>query len=190
MDVRKVQNVVKEIYSGGSIKVNVTEDLDSLDNSDKIIAIGSSKTIQYQYQTSAEMMSNYFKIIDESNSQILPLINKYTIQRSQYFPVFAFSNIYSEIKKVDLLKERQKTKVQYAIESITAPCKVVHNEISEIIGDDNITDSNKHNAILWATYNEHLPLDEVENYLREFPNKSDTQYRKILCAYDIKKYDL
>lgn len=55
MDIRKVQNVVKEIYAGGSIKVNVTEDLDSLNNSDKIIAIGSSKTIQYQYQTSAEM---------------------------------------------------------------------------------------------------------------------------------------
>ena len=62
MDIRKVQNVVKEIYAGGSIKVNITEDLDSLDNSDKIIAIGSTKTIQYQYQTSSEMMANYFKI--------------------------------------------------------------------------------------------------------------------------------
>ena len=60
MDVRKVQSIVKEIYSGGNIKVKITEDLDSLNNSDKIIAIGSIKTIQYQYQTSSEMMSNYF----------------------------------------------------------------------------------------------------------------------------------
>ena len=45
MDVRKVQSIVKEIYSGGDIKVNITEDLDSIDNHDKIIAIGSNKTI-------------------------------------------------------------------------------------------------------------------------------------------------
>ncbi|MDI1222346.1 SIR2 family protein [Acinetobacter sp.] len=41
MDVRKVQSIVKEIYAGGEIKVSITEDLDSLKNSDKVIAIGS-----------------------------------------------------------------------------------------------------------------------------------------------------
>src|SRR5699024_610541 len=51
MDIRKVQNIVKEIYSGGEIKVTITEDLDSLKNSDKILAIGSEKTIKYQYLT-------------------------------------------------------------------------------------------------------------------------------------------
>lgn len=35
MDIRKVQGIVKEIYSGGNIKVNITEDLDSLSNSEK-----------------------------------------------------------------------------------------------------------------------------------------------------------
>jgi hypothetical protein len=189
MDIRKVQNVVKEIYAGGSIKVNITEDLDSLNNNDKIIAIGSSKTIQYQYQTSAEMMGIYFKIIDESNSQILSLINKYTIQRSQYFPVFAFSNIYSGINDIEVLKERQRTKVQSAIDSITAPCKVKHNTIDEIMSDTSVTESNKSNAVLWSTFNGDLSLQEVEKYLRTFSNKSDTPYRRILCAYDIKKYD-
>ncbi len=190
MDIRKVQNVVKEIYAGGSIKVNVTEDLDSLDNSDKIIAIGSSKTIQYQYQTSAEMMGNYFNIIDESNSQLLTLINKYIIQSSQYFPVFAFSNIYSGINNIEVLKERQRVKVQSAIDSITASCKVIHNTISEIMEDSTITRSNKHNAVLWSTYSGDLSLQEVEKFLRTFSNKSDTPYRRLLCAYDIKKYDI
>ncbi len=190
MDIRKVQNVVKEIYAGGSIKVNVTEDLDSLNNSDMIIAIGSSKTIQYHYQTSAEIMGNYFKIIDESNSQILTLINKYTIQSSQYFPVFAFSSIYSGIDKIKIMKERQKAKVESALESLSASCQTKHRTISEIMDDESITDSNKHNAILWATYKGNLNLGDVEVYLRSFSNKSDTPYRRILCAYDIKKYDV
>lgn len=30
MDIRKVQNIVKEIYAGGNIKVNITEDLESI----------------------------------------------------------------------------------------------------------------------------------------------------------------
>lgn len=188
MDIRKVQSIVKEIYAGGDIKVNITEDLDSLANNDKIIAIGSSKTIQYQYQTSAEMMANYFNIIDESNSQLLTLINKYTIQSSQYFPVFGFSKIYSGIEKIKILKERQKAKIESALESITAPCKVKHGTIDEIIADTSITESNKNNAIFWLTYNEVLPLSEVEKYLRGFPNKADTPYRRILCAYDLKKY--
>ena len=190
MDIRKVQNVVKEIYAGGSIKVNITEDLDSLNNSDKIIAIGSSKTIQYQYQSSAEMMGNYFKIIDESNSQILTLINKYTIQSSQYFPVFAFSKIYSGINNIDLMKERQRAKVQSAMDNLSAPCRTAHDTITAILEDASVSGSNKHNAILWSTYNGNLNLEEVESFLREFENKSDTPYRRILCAYDIKKYSV
>jgi hypothetical protein len=188
MDIRKVQNIVKDIYSGGDIKVNVTEDLDSLANSDKIIAIGSSKTIQYQYQTSAEMMANYFKIIDESNSQLLTLINKYTIQSSQYFPVYGFSRIFTGIENIDSLKERQESKVESALESITAPCKTKQSTIDEIFSDAAITESNKNNAIFWQTYSGGLALPEVEAYLRDFSNKSDTPYRKLLCAYDLKKY--
>lgn len=56
--------------------------------------------------------------------------------------------------------------------------------------DASVTDSNKYNAILWSTYNGDLSLQEVEEFLRIFPNKSDTPYRRLLCAYDIKKYDI
>ena len=65
MDIRKVQNVVKEIYAGGTIKVRITNDLDELDNSDKVLVIGSQKSITYSYQTAPEMMKNYFDIIEE-----------------------------------------------------------------------------------------------------------------------------
>ncbi|PUZ10672.1 SIR2 family NAD-dependent protein deacylase, partial [Staphylococcus capitis] len=51
MDIRKVQNVVKDIYKGGKTKVEIAEDRDDLNNSEKILAIGSTKTIKYEFQT-------------------------------------------------------------------------------------------------------------------------------------------
>src|SRR5690606_8218094 len=83
MDIRKVQNVVKEIYAGGDIKVSITEDIETLKNGEKILAIGSLKTIKYEYHTAEEMMINYFKLIEESNHQLLKLVEKHKIQRNQ-----------------------------------------------------------------------------------------------------------
>ena len=185
MDIRKVQNIVREIYSGGSINVKITEDLDSLNNSDKILAIGSSKTIQYQYQTAAEMMSNYFNILDESNSQILSLIDKYTLQSKQYFPIFAFSKINKKIAKSDHLKDIQTQKIQDEIRRISTPCQVTHSSIEDIHQDASIADGSKLNAIFWATYKKTIPIKDVESLLRSMPEKRNTQYRKLLCLYDI-----
>ena len=33
-----------------------------------------------------------------------------------------------------------------------------------------------------------MTLDSVERYLKKFKEKHTTDYRKILCAYDLKKY--
>ena len=41
MDVRKVQDVFKEIKTGGEIKVSITDDLETLKNGEKVLAIGS-----------------------------------------------------------------------------------------------------------------------------------------------------
>jgi len=191
MDVRKVQNVVKEIFAGGSIKVNITEDLDSLDNSDKIIAIGSAKTIVYSYQTSAEMMSNYFSIIDEANSQLLMLINKYRFQAEQYFPIFGFSLICTGIEKAEQLKVQQKIKLTKALDSITGPCKSGAVSVSGILDDDSISENNKDHAILWAALsNVGFDIQGLEGYLRDHKHRHAglTIYRKLVCAYDLAKY--
>jgi len=188
MDVRKVQSVVKEIYAGGKISVSITEDLDSLANSDKIIAIGSRKTISYHYQTASETVSNYFKIIDEANSQLLMLINKYKIQTSQYFPIFGFSTICDKIERSDYFKNLQREKLNGALENISACCKIGHTSIHDILNDSTISVSNKTNAILWSTLNDKLPIDELESYLRNTKFDNQTQFRKLICAYDFKKY--
>lgn len=188
MDVRKVQSVVKEIYAGGKIKVSITEDLDDLKNGDKIIAIGSNKTISYQYQSSSEMMANYFKILDESNKQILTLIDKYIIQNAQYFPIYAFSKINDSIDSSEKLKQLQSNNLSNAITGLTGSCRKTHTTIDNIFSDNDISNTNKDLAVLYNIMQENLDLAIVEEYLRNYEDKKSTNYRKILCAYDLIKY--
>jgi len=191
MDVRKVQSVVKEIYSGGEIKVTVTEDLDSLKNGDKILAIGSAKTISYNYQSSSEMICNYFNIIDESNAQLLTLINYYKIQINQYFPVFGFDTINSDVNQIEKLKKQQKGKLDSTMKSINGnSSRFNSNSIEEVLRNDNIPQSLKTNAIFWNIMSKKFDLDEVEVFLRKYENKEVTDYRKLLCAYDYMKYNV
>ncbi|MBU5317651.1 SIR2 family protein [Clostridium bornimense] len=188
MDIRKVQTVVNEIYSGGKIKVTITEDINSLKNGDKILAIGSSKTITYQYQTASEIMVNYFKIIDESNFQILTLVDKFKINKQQFFPIYGFSKINENIKCKDVLKEQQKNKL-IDIKNSTPPyLRTKLTTIDEINKDAIISPSNKIKAILWSILEGNISLNIVEEYLRNYENKKSTDYRRLLCAYDYKKY--
>ena len=188
MDVRKVQNIVKEIYAGGNISVKITEDLDSLNNADRILAIGSSKTIQYQYQTSTETMSNYFGIIDESNSQVIQLIDKYKIQSTQFFPIYGFDTIYGSLSSAGKLKNQQIEKLKGIIAALSPVCRSKHTSIQQIIDLDAITQTNKTNAILYSVCKDWISLDDFEQFLRAYPTKSTTDYRKLLCVYDFKKY--
>lgn len=120
LDIRKVQNVVKDIYKGGKTRVEITEDIDDLNNSEKILAIGTSKTIKYEFQIVPELMQKYFQTEEEENKQILDVINKQIIQKNQFFPIYCFRRL--------------------------------------------------------------------KKHLLEFENKNNTSYKKLLCAYDLKKY--
>lgn len=188
MDVRKVQNVVREIYFGGSIEVSITEDLDKLKNSDKVLVVGSKNTIKYEFQTISEMMANYFQIIEESNGQLLTLINKQRIQSSQYFPIYAFSTICKEINNVEELKQRQKDKIESLIKNVPCSCKGMHTTPQSVVEDLTISQTYKALEIIYAIIEGNMDLTSVEEYLRNFENKRTTDYRRMLCAYDLKKY--
>lgn len=187
MDIRKVQTVVKEIYGGGEIKVSITEDIDSLKNGEKILAIGSLKTIKYEYQTASEMMENYFKIIDESNHQLLTLIEKHNIQRSQYFPIFGFANIQPELSNLKVLKKIQEEKIE-SLKKGLSDFEISHSNIQGILEDEEITQSKKNLFIVLGVLNNRIDLTDVEQYLRNYPDKKTTDYRKLLCVFDYKKY--
>ncbi|MCG1010770.1 SIR2 family protein [Salinicoccus sp. ID82-1] len=187
MDVRKVQNVVREIYSGGNLQVSITEDIDSLENDEKVLAIGSYRTIKYEFQTSSEMMENYFSIIDESNDQLLKLIDKHRIQKNQYFPIYGFNKIQPNLDKIDKLKEIQNEKIDSIFSGLSDFGKE-HHSIKAIEDDISIPRTKKILAIALALKMDRISLDETEEYLRNFGDKKTTDYRKILCLYDYKKY--
>ncbi len=190
MDVRKVQAIVKEIYSGGSIKVMITENLDDMRNGDRILAIGSSKTIKYQFMTTSEMTQNYFAIIDESNSAILSLINKQTIAESQYFPIYGFSTICDDIDKVDRLKRIQKQNVESYVAEKCSQHSNTHNLIRDIEDDISIATSYKNQAIMASVNSGNISLEDLEKYLRRYPveKRKNTDYKRLLCLYDLKKF--
>ena len=186
MDIRKVQSVVREIYAGGDIKVSITEDLDNLKNSDKVLVVGSKNTIKYEFQTISEMMINYFQIIEESNAQLLALINKQRIQNTQYFPIYGFSKICTYIQDVDRLKEQQQGKIDAIVKAAPHDCNGQYCTPQEVFADSGISQSNKSVAIICAIMNGSMGLDSVKAYLQAIDNKCSTEYRKILCAYDLK----
>ena len=72
------------MYKGGKTRVEITEDIDDLNNSEKILAIGTSKTIKYEFQIVPELMQKYFQIEEEENKQILDVINKQIIQKINF----------------------------------------------------------------------------------------------------------
>lgn len=193
MDIRKVQSVVKDIYSGAnsdgmSISVSITDDIDSLSNSDKILVIGSKKSIRYEHKNASSFMSDYFDIIEESNHQLLQLIDAINIAISQWFPIYGFDKIHSGLTKKDTLKTQQLIKIQEHLARINCAVKVEHASINSILDDECITNTNKIDAIIWSTWHEKINLDEVKHYLQKMPNKKGTDYRRLLCTYDYKKY--
>ncbi|MCU8149819.1 SIR2 family protein [Vibrio vulnificus] len=188
MDIRKVQSIVKEIYSGGSIEVSITEDLESLNNRDKILAIGSSKSITYTYQDSSGMMSNYFSIIDEANSQRIKLINKIKLSSNQWFPIFGFHTVCDDISRAESLKLQQYQKLMTHTSKLNGNIASSHTNTTQILEDEQISQANKINAIIWSVWNDRLTFEDVESFLVTMPDKRDTSYRIVLCAYDFKKY--
>ncbi|USK41832.1 SIR2 family protein (plasmid) [Cytobacillus firmus] len=186
MDIRKVQNVVKEIYTGGNIKVSITEDIESLKNGEKVLAIGSTKTIKYEYHTAEEMMINYFRLIEESNHQLLTLIEKHRIQKNQFFPIFGFHQVQPEISNFNKLREIQLTKIE-ALKSL-ADLATNHSSIEGINNDESVSASKKTIAIVKGILSGRIRLKDAEIYLKEYPEKRTTDYKKLLCVYDYKKY--
>ena len=186
MDIRKVQTVVREICEGGAIEVSITENLDELDNADKVLVVGSRKTIKYEFLTTSEMMINYFQIVEESNSQLLQLLNKQTIQASQYFPIYAFSAICPNISRNYELKQQQKNKIEALIATPPMSCNGNHMDPQAVLDDPQVPRTYKTIEMICSIMSGKMDLNSVESYLKSFSDKRSTDYRKLLCAYDYK----
>lgn len=165
MDIRKVQKVIREIYEGGDIQVKIVDDIDNLLNIEKVLAIGNVNRINYEYKNTGEMMADYFKIIDEENSQLLSLIDKHKIQSEQFFPIFAFSNINNQLLTSEKLKEQKINKLDKVLKSIANPCRKEHTSIEHIMEDMEISPTNKNYAIIYSMLIGSLSPESVADYL-------------------------
>lgn len=190
MDVRKVQGIVREIYSGGNIKVRITNDLDELNNHDKVLAIGSQKTITYSYQTASEVLKKYFTIIEEENIQILDLIDKFKIHSQQFFPIYGFCKINNNIKSALKLQEQQQAKLHSISDRMKGKYNISVTTVKEILEDNSIAKSFKEDAIVYAVITKKINVDSLGEYLKSCNDKykNSTHYKKMLCAYDYVKY--
>ncbi|MEH4627059.1 SIR2 family protein [Phytobacter diazotrophicus] len=187
MDIRKVQKVWNEIKSGGDIEVKITEDLDQLKNGQMVLAVGSHKRVKYEFQTKPEMMQDYFKIVEEANKQLIILLNKQKIQSSQFFPIYAFSEICPELDNIELYKDQQRKKLEDHFERTSANnCNNTHNTISEIIEDRALSFSKKDDCIFHSYYQNKIATEDVKIFLLAFQDKNSTAYRRLLCLYDYK----
>ncbi len=187
MDIRKVQKVWNEIKSGGDIEVKITEDLDQLKNGQMVLAVGSHKRVKYEFQTKPEMMQDYFKIVEEQNKQLIILLNKQKIQSSQFFPIFAFSQICPELDNIQLYKEQQKRKLLDHFErTFSNNCRNTNGSIAEILSDKSLSLSKKDDCIFHSHYENNISDEEVRIFLLTFEDKNSTAYRRLLCLYDYK----
>lgn len=192
MDIRKVETVIRKIVetnSDDAIQVRITDDIDSLENKDTILAIGSEDRVKYEYFSINEMLLQYFDIIDKRKAGILSLIDKHKIQSTQYFPIFGFLTINDDIKAAEKLKQLQNKKIDSCITQIHDGSKIRFSNIEGILSDTNIAQSNKDKCIFWNVFENNINTDDLKSYLMSYPKKSSTDYRKLLCIYDKKKYD-
>ena len=67
---------------------------------------------------------------------------------------------------------------------------VKHSTIEAIYSDPDIATSFKHPTVIWNVWNDNITLDNLEQYLRSYPNekKKDSKYRRLITSYDYKKY--
>jgi hypothetical protein len=187
MDIRKVQDVWTTIKSGGEIKVKITENLSELSNDQLVIAVGSEKTVRYEYQTKAEFISNYFQIIEEANGQLIETLNKQTISSTEHFPVYAFSSLCNNIDDIDKYKHRQLDKILSQMSRVKAVSKCGYNNINDVIINETSIDRIT-NILIFLAWDNTISLMELKEYLIHIQEKTTTDYRRLLCLYDYLSY--
>ena len=186
MDIRKVQTVIKDIYAGGEIKVSIADNLDDLANSEKILAIGSKDKV-YIYKNVNDMIAEYFTIIENQDINVLELINKQSIAKNQFFPIFGFAKVCKTISKASDLKTQQKKKLIEFQKKYVKKRKGNYKSIAEMQAAK-VANSYFIDDLTFSVLRGTIDLKEVKEYLMSLTDKSCTNYKKLLCAYDYKMY--
>lgn len=191
-EVKRVLNTVKEITSGGSVKVSIADDIDDFKNSEKILAISpvTKTTIEYTYKEPSQLIEDYFEILEKKDISLIRLIDNLKIAKSHWFPIYGFSSVFSGLNKLEVLKQQQDRKIEDHISNISCEKYLAFNfeKISDILDSSQIAESYKIDCLFCLIYHDKIDLDDLENYLKIYTSKRESNYKKLLCLYDLKKY--
>ncbi|MBO3652609.1 MULTISPECIES: SIR2 family protein [Acinetobacter] len=189
--VKRVLDTVKEITSGGSIKVSIAEDIDDLKNSEKILAISpvTNTKIEYTYKEPSQLIEDYFDILNKRDESLIKLIDDMKIAKTHWFPIYGFLSIYSNLSKSTVLKQQQDRKIEDYIKTISCDKYLALNlfTIDDVLKNEEIAGSYKIDCIFCLIYHDKISLQDLEEYLLNFKSKRDLNFKKLLCLYDQKK---
>lgn len=193
VDQKRIREIVRGIEEGGTIKVNIAKDWEQASASDRIIAIGSQRSVSLnEIYDKNDILQHYFEIIEGRKISALSILKTLKPIASEFFPAFGFWQLTNEIEYLDQRKDYQISKLKKALSNIK-PKSQTHNSIDAIIADSTIAKSYQSMAILEAVYKREIDLDSLKSYLQgisweELQNSEKTEIRKLLCLYDIMKY--
>lgn len=212
MDIRKVQNIMYDIVRPTKKEENravrevvVVDSKESINNSDRVLVItyGSRETANTIKETifkeklvrthmvADDFMADYFEILAHRDAETIKVIDDLIIPCNQYFPIFGFLQIYNKLKnKTKIKKIQQDILNKFVTKEKSKKDFIIHSSIEAIYKDANIATSFKHPTVIWNVWNGNIPLDNLEQFLRSYPNeeKKDSKYRRLISLYDYKKY--
>lgn len=190
--VKRVLDTVKEITSGGSIKVSIAEDIDDLKNSEKILAISpiTQTKIEYTYKEPSQLIEDYFDILSKQDESLIKLIDDMKIAKPNWFPIYGFSSIYNGLSKDKLLKQQQDRKIDdlVANANCTKYLSLKLNTIKDVLHTTKIAESYKIDCMFCLIYHNQITIDDLEQFLLSFNSNRELNFKKLLCLYDQKKY--
>ena len=167
---------------------------ENLKNESNTIEVPSEKPINqtnpdFQFMSINELIKSYFKIIETKNIAVLNIIDHLPPHSSQFFPIYGFSLLNENIKISEKLKKQQKEKLFNTISIFESKKEFYnHNTVQEVLDDNRIGQSYVADQITWNILRKNIPLEEIKFFLQTYEEKESTAYKKMLCAYDFKKY--
>lgn len=188
MDIRKVHDVIRDIHSGGKIKVKIVDDMSDMHNGDRVIAIGTNNTVFVSTKKKKDLIREYFELIHQKSGAIQS-INGQSVNSTEYFPIYGFATVCTKINEIETLKQIERDRIDTMFSQMDSPTSSL-TSITEILSDDNIFKTYKVNEILHAVKAKRIALDDLKSYLLDIPaeQRNTTDYRKLLCLYDIMEY--
>lgn len=195
MDIKKVQNIIKDIKFNplSSMEVQIASDIDNFKNSEKVLYIGTKESIQYKHVKNIYYFKNYVDILENNNKSMINTIHELDIAVTQYFPVCGFIKILSsKHERMEELKQQQIELLNNNISKLDNKCaNYNYISIKDIFDDDSISRSNKDGYILYGIMKDKILLDEVVEFIKDNVEQryKDSPFKKIICAYDYKKYN-